>query len=113
MVVTNLIKNIIAESFSVVGFVLNKISGFFQGLATVFYSLSVSLHMVLNTEEGVKLKELERSTQKIINTYNTYLNKVETYKKNVAAEENKLAKVLKEDKNVIKLGKNTNDDTKS
>ena len=66
--------------------------------------------MVLDTDQGKKLKEIEKTTQNIISMYNNLAKKIEAQRTAMSEEENKLAKVLKKDeKNVIKLGKKSDE----
>lgn len=93
----------------IIGMVFARIAKIIDGIATLLYSISVTLHMLLDTENGKKLKELEKTTQSILNLYNNINKKIEAQKN---AEENKLAKILKDDKTVVQLGKKKDEDPK-
>lgn len=105
MAIINFLKSLVPNIVFLIGIIIAKIAGFIEGIATIFTSLSITLHMVLDTSEGKKLKEIEKTTQTILSTYNNLLKKIEAQRSASNQEENKLAKVLKKDKNVISLQK--------
>lgn len=103
------LKNIPPFITLIIGTLVLKVSKFLEGIATLFIALSVSLHIVLETKEGKKLKELEKATQSILNMYANLTKRVEAQRHAVSEEENKLAKILKKEENVIPLEKKKND----
>ena len=107
------IKNILPNLFNLIAIIVHTTSKIIEGIATVLYSITMSLHIVLDTTKGKKLKEIEKATQNIINLYNTVSNKVAAQKAAVTSEENKLAKIIKDDKNILPLGKKKDDNIES
>ena len=112
MILIEALKNVLPMTVFIIGMVFSRIAKIIDGIATLLYSISVTLHMLLDTQNGKKLKELEKTTQSILNLYNNINKKIEAQKAAVSAEENKLAKIIKDDKTVVQLGKKKDDDPK-
>lgn len=108
-----LLKNIPIYVIRSVAEVLKLAGSLLIGLATIFYAIEVSLHKLLNTETGKQLKEMEKTVQSILNLHAQVTAKLQQSNVARVKEENKLAAILKEDANVVQLGKKKNDDTKN
>jgi len=105
----NAIKSILPISVFIVGVVIERVAKVLAGIATILYNISSTLHMLLDTNVGKKLKEIEKSVTDVMKLYVEVSNKVTTKK----IEENKLADVLKNDQSIVQLKKKKNDDPKS
>ena len=100
-------------TFFITGLFFTKVAEVIGGIATLLYSVSVTLHMLLGTKNGKQLRELEKNTQTILNLYNDINKKIAAQKAAVSAEDNKLVKIVKDDNTVIQLGKKKDEESKS
>jgi hypothetical protein len=103
------IKNILPVTLFVIGRGIEVVGKVFVGIATIIYNVTATMHVQLNTKTGQKLKEIEKQVTDVMRMYVTVASKV-TAANN---EDNRLANTIKNDPNVVQLGKKKNDDTKS
>lgn len=107
------LKNIIPRIIYYIGSVFNFLGKVLEGIAAIFYAVSTTIHMLFNTKTGKYLKDIDKTTQSIIALYNNIQTKASMQKARVEEEENKLAKIIKDNKNVVKLGNKDDDNSKS
>jgi hypothetical protein len=103
------LKNILPVTLFIVGRGIEMIGRFFVGVATIIYNVTATMHVQLNTNTGKKLKEIEKQVADVMKMYAAVASKVTA----ASNEENRLANTIKNDPNVVQLGKKKNDDTKS
>lgn len=113
MILIELLKNILPIIVFFIGNIFNFCGELLKGIATIFYAIAATLHMLLDTKTGKHLKDLDKATQNILALYNNIQTKITAQKSAVSQESDKLAKILKEDKNVIKLGTDSDDNSES
>jgi signal transduction histidine kinase len=104
----NFLKNILPVSIFLIGKVIETIGNILIGISSIIYNVTATLHVQLNTKTGQKLKEIEKSVSDVMKLYAQVANKVKTSN----AESNKLANLVKNDPNIVQLGKKKNDDPK-
>ena len=105
----NFLKNILPVSIFVIGKIIETVGNTLVGISAIIYNVTAMLHVQLNTKTGQKLKEIEKSVADVMKMYAQAANRVTAANK----ENNKLANLIKNDPNVVQLGKKKNDDTKS
>jgi signal transduction histidine kinase len=108
MTMINFLKNILPVSIFVVGKVIETLGNILVSISAIIYNVTATLHVQLNTETGKKLKEIEKSVADVMKMYAQAASKVSASNK----ESNRLANLIKNDPNVVQLGKKKNDDTK-
>lgn len=103
----NFIKSLLPNIISAAGNLFLRLSKIFNGIAAIFFAIATTLHMLFETDEGRKLKEIERATETIVNMYTNLVKRAQSKKASAESEDNRLAKILKNNKNVTKIqGKN-------
>lgn len=104
----NLLKNILPVTVFVLANVIERFGKVFVSIAAVLYNVSSTLHIELGTATGKKLKDIEKSVTDVMKLYASVASKVA----NRGAEDNRLANLVKNDPNIVQLGKKKDDDTK-
>jgi hypothetical protein len=103
---SNFFKSLLPKTFSTIGYLISYIGVFFYGLSTVFLSVSATLHKLFGTKVGLRLIEIENSTNAIIKFYTDAVKGGPNA--NGDSEANKLASIAKAN-NVVQLGKKKDD----
>lgn len=106
----NFLKNIPPFLVFTLAYVFESVGKFLVGIATVLYNVSSSLHLVLGTKLGKKLKEIEQSVANVMKMYAEVAKRVTEAPQ---TEDNRLAAIINNNPEVVQLRKKKNDDNKS
>lgn len=99
----NFIKNIPCYIFSTLGTAFEYIAKAILSISVICFSLSVTLHKLLRTPIGLKLIEIENTTQAIVKMYTDFAASMAAGEKAQQSEDNRLANII--NSNVVQLGK--------
>jgi len=107
--IIGVLKNILPVSIFLIGKLIELVGKLIVGIANVLYNISATLHTQLGTETGLKLKKMEETVASVLRVYSEAAQKVTQSGK----ESDRLANIVKNDVNVVQLGKKKNEDTES
>jgi len=109
----NFIKNLLPKTFSGLGSIIGILATILLGIDTLLTGIAIILHKLFATDIGIKLIQIEESTNSIIMMYNKVSKQIAENKTAQTKEYDKLAAAAKNEPNVVQLGKKKDDDTKS
>lgn len=106
----NFIKSILPNCIFGIALLIEVPAKILSGLSVILYNVAITLHILLGTETGKQLKEMEKSVTNILTLYANINKQVAQAKAAQNQEGNKLANIIKDSPNVVQLGKKKSDD---
>lgn len=106
----NFVKSLIAHIPFAIGLLFDKVGKLLVSTGSVFYSISATLHIQMETRIGKQLKAVEEGVKALMAKAQALNARAQQAQ---SLEENKLANIVKPDNNVLQLGKKKDDDPKN